>query len=90
MTELQERLKQIEATGQSGGGIVRVTMNGKHEMLSLSIDHSLGTDPGREMLEDLILAAHNDARAKLELMLQEETSKLMGGLQLPPGIKLPF
>ena len=90
MTELQERLAKIEVTGLSGGGMVTVTLNGKSEMCSLTFDPSLSLEKEREMLEDLILAAHNDAKSKLEITLQEETSKLMGGLQLPPGMKLPF
>jgi DNA-binding YbaB/EbfC family protein len=90
MTELQESLAKIEVTGRSGGGMVTVTINGKSEMCSLTLDPSLSLEKEREMLEDLVLAAHNDAKAKLEITLQEETSKLMGGLELPPGMKLPF
>jgi hypothetical protein len=90
MAELQERLGHIEVTGQSGGGMVTVTLNGKSEMRRVELDPSLDPKSDGEMLEDLIVAAHNDAKAKLETRLQEETSKLMGGLQLPPGMKLPF
>ncbi len=90
MAELQERLGQIEVVGQSGGGMVMVTLNGKSEMRRVQLDPALDPNSEGAMLEDLIVAAHNDAKSKLEVRLQEETSKLMGGLQLPPGMKLPF
>ncbi len=90
MAELQERLAKIEVIGQSGGGMVTVTLNGKSEMRRVALDPSLDPKSDGEMLEDLIVAAHNDAKSKLETRLQEETAKLMGGLQLPPGMKLPF
>lgn len=90
MAELQERLAKIEVIGQSGGGMVTVTLNGKSEMRRVALDPSLDPKSDGEMLEDLIVAAHNDAKSKLETRLKEETAKLMGGLQLPPGMKLPF
>ena len=90
MGAFQESLAELEVSGGSGGGLVTLTLNGKGEMRGIKIDPSL-IDPGEaEILEDLITAAHNDAKAKLEQMVQEKTSEMMGGLQLPPGMKLPF
>lgn len=87
---MQEDMANIEATGQSGGGLVSVTLSGKSEMKSLKIDPSLFKEDEAEILEDLILAAHNDARAKVEALTQEKTRELTAGLPLPPGMKLPF
>ncbi len=87
MAEMQERL---EATGISGGGMVTVTMDGKQQVKSVKIDPAL-VDPNEvEMLEDLIVAACNDARGKMETEMQKEMQSLTGGLSLPPGMKLPF
>ncbi|MGE4220151.1 MAG: YbaB/EbfC family nucleoid-associated protein [Alphaproteobacteria bacterium] len=90
MGQLQETLAALEVTGTAGGGMVSVVLNGKGEARSLRIDPSLLADGEVEILEDLVVAAINDAKAKSEARVQEETSKLMGGLQLPPGFKLPF
>ena len=90
MAELQKSLDGVEIEGAAGGGVVTVTLNGKGEMRRLKVDPALANADELEVLEDLIVAAHNDAKAKVEARVQEETSKLMGGLQLPPGIKLPF
>ncbi|MGQ0674753.1 MAG: YbaB/EbfC family nucleoid-associated protein [Rhodospirillales bacterium] len=90
MAELQARLEAIEVTGASGGGLVRVTATGKGAMRRLSIDPSLLKPEEAGVLEDLVVAASNDAKAKAEAKMQEETQKLLGGLQLPPGMKLPF
>ena len=90
MAEMQEQLAQTEVTGTSGGGMVQVTLNGKGEARSVKIDKSLIEPSETEVLEDLILAAFNDARAKVEAQAAEHMSKLTGGLQLPPGFKLPF
>lgn len=90
MAELQARLAEVEMTGASGGGMVQVTLNGKGEMRRVKIDRSLMVPDEAEVLEDLIVAATNDAKGRVEAHLQEEMSKLTGGLQLPPGIKLPF
>ena len=90
MNEVQESLAQVEITGAAGGGMVEVTLNGKGEMRSLTVDPSLMTLAEREVLEDLIVAAHNDAKVKVERHVAEEMSKLTGGLKLPPGMKLPF
>ncbi len=90
MEEMQSALADAEVEGSAGGGMVRVTLNGKNEVKRLTIDPSL-VDPGEvEMLEDLIVAAFNDAKGKVETYTQEEMSKITGGLNLPPGMKLPF
>ena len=90
MAELQAKLDAIELTGASGGGMVQVTLNGKGEMKKLKLDKSLIDPNDTEVLEDLILAAFNDAKARVEAHVGEEMSKLTGGLKLPPGMKLPF
>ena len=85
MTEMQAKLNELEMAGAAGGGMVTVTLNGK-----VMIDKSL-VDPAEvEILEDLIVAAFNDAKAKVEAHVQAEMSKLTGGMALPPGLKLPF
>lgn len=90
MQDMQVTLSETEMSGASGGGMVTVTLNGKGEMKKLTIDPSV-IDPGdKEMLEDLILAAHNDAKQKIEAFSAEEMKKVTGGLQLPPGMSLPF
>ncbi len=90
MAELQSRLAEVEMTGASGGGLVEVTLNGKGEMRKVKIDRSLMVPDEVEVLEDLILAASNDAKSRVEAHLAEEMGKLTGGLALPPGFKLPF
>jgi nucleoid-associated protein EbfC len=90
MAELQAKLEAIEMTGVSGGGMVQVTLSGKGEMKRLKLDKSLIDPNETEVLEDLILAAFNDAKARVESHVADEMSKLTGGLQLPPGMKLPF
>lgn len=90
MAEMQERMNQVEMTGASGGGMVKVTVNGKGEMKSLSIDPSLVDPKDVEVLEDLIVAAFNDAKSKVEAHVSEEMGKITGGLGLPGGMKLPF
>jgi len=87
---MQEELTLVEASGQSGGGLVSVTLSGKGEMKSLRIDASLAKPDEVEILEDLIVAAHNDAKAKVEAIMQEKTRELTAGLPIPPGMKLPF
>lgn len=87
---LQEEIANLEAAGQSGGGAVQVTLSGKFEMKSLKIDPSLFKEDDVEILEDLILAAHNDAKVKVEAAMQEKTKELTAGLPIPPGMKLPF
>ncbi len=90
MADMQNRLGDIEVQGQSGGGMVVVTMSGKAEMRKIAIDPKLINAEDKEMLEDLVVAATNDAKAKVEKQVAEETDKMMGGLKLPPGFKLPF
>ena len=90
MAELQESLADLTIEGSAGGGMVAVTLSGKAEMRSIKIDPALADPQEVEVLEDLIIAAVNDAKAKVESRVQEETQKLMGGLQLPPGLNLPI
>jgi DNA-binding YbaB/EbfC family protein len=85
--EAQERVSAIEAEGQSGGGMVRVTINGKGMAKAVRIDPSLIDPKDAGMLEDLVLAAMNDARTKVDARMGEEMSKVTGGLPLPPGMK---
>ena len=90
MAGLQAKLEQATVTGQSGGGLVKVTLNGKGGMTGISIDASL-VQPGEgEIIEDLVVAAHNDAKAKVEAVMAEKTQALTAGLQMPAGFKLPF
>jgi len=90
MAELQTRLGEMEVGGQSGGGMVQATLSGKGELRRIKIDPSLAKPEETEVLEDLVVAAVNDARQRVDTMVAEEMSKLTGGLQLPPGMKLPF
>ena len=90
MAELQARLGEMEVAGQSGGGMVQATLTGKGELRRIKIDPSLAKSDEVEVLEDLVVAAVNDARQRADAMVAEEMSKLTGGLQLPPGMKLPF
>ncbi|MCT8998290.1 YbaB/EbfC family nucleoid-associated protein [Chelativorans intermedius] len=87
---MQEEIANMEAEGQSGGGIVKVTLSGRFEMKKLHIDPSLFKEDEVEILEDLILAAHNDAKAKVEAEMQKKTQEMTAGLPIPPGMKLPF
>ncbi|MGY6709147.1 MAG: YbaB/EbfC family nucleoid-associated protein [Rhizobiaceae bacterium] len=88
--KLQEEIAGMEISGQAGGGLVQVTLTGKFEMRALKIDPSLFKEDDVEVLEDLILAAHNDAKLKIEIAMQEKTKELTAGLPIPPGMKLPF
>ena len=90
MAEIQAQLETVEMTGAAGGGLLRVTLNGKGDLKKVKIDKSLAVGDEVEVLEDLILAAFNDARAKVNAHAEQEMQKLTGGLQLPGGIKLPF
>ncbi|MEW6646025.1 MAG: YbaB/EbfC family nucleoid-associated protein [Pseudomonadota bacterium] len=89
MQRMQEELANMEVTGQSGGGMVSVVMNGRHDVKRVSIDPSLMQDD-KEMLEDLIAAAVNDAVRQIEKTSQERMSGLTAGMNLPGGMKLPF
>ena len=90
MQEMQEQLTHLELSGEAGAGLVRVTLNGKGEMRSLTIDPKVVDPSDTEMLQDLIVAAHRAAREKIDAASQTEMQKVTGGLQLPPGMKLPF
>jgi nucleoid-associated protein EbfC len=90
MADMQAKLEAATVTGQSGGGMVKITMSGKGAMTALAIDPSLLKADEKEILEDLIIAAHADAKAKSEAMMAEEMKAVTGGLPLPPGLKLPF
>lgn len=90
MGELQEEVKSVEAVGQSGGGLVTVTLKGTGEMAGLMIDPSLMKEEEKDILEDLVVAAHADAHTKLQLAIQEKTQELTAGLNLPAGMKFPF
>ena len=89
MQKAQEELATIEVIGESGGGMVKVTMNGKHEVRRVQIEPTVAGED-RELLEDLIAAACNDAVHKVEALTQQRMSGLMSGVRLPPGVKLPF
>ena len=89
MRKLQEQFNSMEVEGQSGGGMVKVTMTCRHDVKRVNIDPSLLADD-KEMLEDLVAAAINDAARKVEATVQEKMAALTGGLGLPPGMTLPF
>lgn len=90
MTEMQEGLMHIEVTGQSAAGMCQVTLNGKGDAQKIKIDPSLVNPEDATVLEDLILAAFNDAKGKVEAQMKDKMSELTGGLPLPEGFKLPF
>ncbi len=90
MGEMQQKLADMEIAGASGGGMVNVTVSGKGELRGLKIDPSLINPAEKEVLEDLIVAAVNDAKTKADAMAQSEMGKITGGLPLPPGFKMPF
>jgi DNA-binding YbaB/EbfC family protein len=90
MKSLQDELTTVEVNGTSGGGMVEVRMSGKYETRAVKIDPSLIVAEEASVLEDLIAAAFNDARCKVETVIQEKMSKLTGGVQMPPGMTLPF
>lgn len=87
---LQKELDETLVEGRSGAGMVVITLTAKGDLKGIAIDPSLMKADEKEILEDLIVAAHADARAKTEAVMAEKTQGLMGGLQLPPGFKLPF
>jgi DNA-binding YbaB/EbfC family protein len=90
MQRAQAEIAAMEVTGEAGGGMAKVVMTGKHEVRRVTLDPSLIGGDDKDMLEDLIAAAINDAVQKVERMSQEKMSKLMGGMNLPPGMKMPF
>jgi len=89
MKEIQEALKQIEVEGEAGGNAVKVIMNGDGELKKIIFDDALFKE-SKEILQDLIVAAHNNAKSKLKQKTSEEMSKIAGGIDLPAGFKLPF
>jgi DNA-binding YbaB/EbfC family protein len=89
MQKAQAELVNIEVSGESGGGMVKVTMNGRHEVKRVQIEPQVASED-REMLEDLLTAAFNDAVHKVEARVQEKMQSVMAGMQLPPGVKMPF
>jgi hypothetical protein len=89
MQKAQSEIASLEVTGESGGGMVKVIMTGRHEVKRVQIDPSVGSED-REMLEDLVAAAVNDAVHRIESASQAKMQAAMGGMALPPGMKLPF
>lgn len=89
LKKAQEQIAEMEVEGQSGAGLVKVTMNGKHDVRRVSIDDSLLGDD-KDMLEDLVAAAVNDAVRKVEAASQEKMAAVTAGMPMPPGMKLPF
>jgi len=89
MQKAQEELASLTVIGESGAGMVRITMTGKHQVKALEIDAAL-VDDDKDMLEDLVVAAFNDAVRKVESTMQEKYAGMTSGMGLPPGIKLPF
>jgi nucleoid-associated protein EbfC len=90
MAEMQTKLEGLEIIGEAGAGLVTITLNGKGDLRSVKIDPKVVDPADVEMLEDLIAAAHASARQKLEATAAAEMQKVTGGMQLPPGMKLPF
>ena len=88
MAEMQAEIERARIEGQSGGGLVTVTLNGKGDLAGVKIDPTLAKPEEVEVLEDLIVAAHTDAKAKVERLMQEKMQSLTGGLPLPPSLKL--
>lgn len=90
MQAMQAEMETMTADGTAGGGMVTVTLTGKGAMQALKIDPSMFKEDDVEILEDLILAAHNDAKSKIEEIVAEKTREMTAGLPIPPGMKLPF
>ncbi|RKF08494.1 YbaB/EbfC family nucleoid-associated protein [Oceaniradius stylonematis] len=90
MQAMQAEMEEMTADGTAGGGMVTVTLTGKGAMKALKIDSSMFSEDDVEILEDLIIAAHSDAKAKIEQIVAEKTQEMTAGLPLPPGMKLPF
>ena len=90
MQEMQAEMEALEVEGVSGGGLVKITLSGKGLMRGMEIDPSLITPDDAEMLEDLIVAAHNDAKSKADDLIAKKTQEMTAGLPIPPGMKLPF
>ena len=90
MMDAQKKIEEIEAEGLAGGGLVKVSVNGKNHVINVTIDPSLLVADEVDILEDLILAAHNDAKDKVQQKSADEMSSITGGLKLPPGFKMPI
>jgi nucleoid-associated protein EbfC len=90
MKDVQEELERLEVEGQSGGGMVKVTLTAKGQMKAIHLDPSLMKPEDREMAEDLIIAAYADARGKADRLMEEKMQAVTAGLPLPPGMKMPF
>ena len=90
MAEMQKKIEEAEIEGVSGGGAVRVIMSGKHELKKIEIDPSFINADEKEVLEDLIIAAINDANKKVSEHMNNQLGSLSGGMALPPGVKFPF
>lgn len=90
MADMQQEMLEIEVTGKSGGGMCQVTLNGKGEAKNVLLDPALVKPEDAEVLEDLIVAAMNDAKSKADEMMREKMQEITGGLPLPPGMQLPF
>ncbi len=90
MADMQARLDSMVMEGQSGAGMVKVTMSGKGDLLTVTIDPKLADPAELEMLSDLIVAAHADAKRRVDATMKEQMAQMTGGLDLPPGMKLPF
>ena len=90
MAEMQKKIEETEIEGSSGGGAVKIVMNGKHEVKNLFIDPSIVNSDEKEVLEDLIIAALNDANKKIAENTNDQLGSISGGMGLPPGFKLPF
>ena len=90
MMDAQKKIEEIEAEGSAGGGLVKVSVNGKNHVTNVTIDPSLLVADEVDILEDLILAAHNDAKDKVQQKSADEMNSITGGLKLPPGFKMPI
>jgi len=90
MQEMQAEMERLEVEGVSGGGLVKVTLTAKGAMRGVSVDPSLLKADEKEIVEDLIVTAHEDARRKAERLMEEKMKSVTAGLPLPPGMKLPF
>jgi len=90
MQDMQLKLEAEESEGAAGGGMVKIRINGKNMMLAVKIDDSLMKAEEKEVLEDLLVAAYNDARGKVDAAFSDQMAKMTSGLNLPPGFKLPF
>ena len=90
MADAQKKVESLEAEGTSGGGLIKIIIDGKNNVKSVKIDESLISKEDVEILEDLILAAFNDGKEKIQKKISDEMSSITGGLQLPPGFKMPF